>query len=567
VLRDGKQALTGAFMATALFVMEIGLDNRIPTYSGGLGMLAGDMAFSFADLGVPGVFVTLLAENGYTLQKLDQEAGQVDLENRWDFRRILTRVDKQAQVEVGGKVQRIGAWEYKIPGKLETRVLFLDTNFPENDQRVREATHTLYAGDPWIRLMQEFVLGVGGYRILKTLGEKISVYHLNESHAAFVITELLRENGSIESIKRRCAFTTHTPIPAGNDVFPLAMVKELFADGSMNWDQEATDGMINLSKLAMKYSGVTNAVSLKHRYVSERILNMKGLEYVTNGVYHKRWIHDELKKLYSQYMPGWEDSPALLVRASELPLDKLSQAHEAVKAGLVGMVNDRTGVRFSGQALTIGIAKRVTSYKRNGLILSDLERLKQIGREKGHIQIVLAGKTNPRDTAAKTMLAEIIRKRDAINQDSKEVRVAFLENYDIDMAKTLIPGCDLWVNNPRRPLEASGTSGMKAAMNGVLNFSVYDGWWLEGGVEGVNGWGIGKRTEWSDLSESVDQEDITDIYRKLSDVIVPLYHGNKTKWWEMAKSAIATSGPLFNSYRMVTEYVTKVYSRVRNGAS
>ena len=549
-------------MNTAIFVMEIALDNRIPTYSGGLGVQAGDMAYSFADLGLPATFVTLLSRNGYTSQRLDAATGQIDSPQPWDWKHILSPLGEAVKVEIGERSQTIGAWEYKVRGRTETSVLFLDTDYPGNEPAVRDATDRLYGGEQASRLIQDIVLGIGGYRILKALGRDADVYHLNESHAAFAIVELLRETGSVQGTRAKCSFTTHTPIAAGNDVFSLDSVgSALRRYPWIDWKAESSDGGFSPSKFASKYSGVTNAVSMKHMYVSERVVGHNHIAYVTNGAYHRRWIHPALKSIYDEYIRGWEESPALLVRAGGIPSEALARAHGSAKKELVSYINGRRERKFDEDAITICVAKRITSYKRNGMILGDPERLKRIAQEAGPIQIIIAGKTHPRDETAKGMLADILRKADLLNKGVAGVRVAVLENYDLALAGTLVAGSDVWLNNPRRPLEACGTSGIKAAMNGVLNLSTYDGWWLEGGVEGVNGWGVGKRPDWSDLSDSRDGEDEGDLFSKLSSKVLPTYYGNKDRWLAMQKSSISTVGPLFNSYRMVEEYVAKVYSR------
>jgi starch phosphorylase len=542
--------------------MEIGIDSKIPTYSGGLGVLAGDMAYSFADLGIPATFVTLLSRNGYVSQKLDAATGQVDSSEPWDWGRILAPLEPKVGVEVGESSQMVGAWEYRIRGKAETSVLFLNTDYPENDTTFREATDRLYGGEPYHRLLQDIILGVGGYRILKALGRKVDVYHLNESHAAFATIELLRDMGSAAATRSRCAFTTHTPIAAGNDVFPLSTVEETMRRYNwVNWSDESTNGGVNLSRLASKYCGVTNAVSLKHRFVSERVVGHNSIAYVTNGVYHRRWVHGELKRVFDARIPGWEESPTLLVGAVSIPSEELWRAHAATKQLLLSHIENRTGLRLSADVMTVCVAKRITGYKRNGMILSDTERLERIVNEKGAVQIIMAGRTHPKDGNAKGMLGDVVRKADLLNRNGGKVKVAVLENYDIEAAKLLVAGCDVWLNNPRRPLEACGTSGMKAAMNGVLNLSINDGWWLEGGIDGVNGWGFGQRPEWGDLSESNDREDQDALFSKLSSEVLPVYYGDRERWIGMQKRSVATVGPLFNSYKMVEDYVSKVYMR------
>jgi starch phosphorylase len=543
--------------------MEIGLDESIPTYSGGLGLLTGDLAYSFADLGVPATFVTLLSRNGYTSQTLDPNAGQRDTPQPWDWQRLLVDTGVTVDVEIGDRAQKVGAWERRLEGKTETSILFLNTDYQENQQEVRDATDRLYGGRPTTRLIQDMVLGVGGYRILSTLGRKVQIYHLNESHAAFATVELLRDLGGPEGVRKHCVFTTHTPVAAGNDTFPIASVRDAFRKyGWMNWDAEASDGSINLSKLAEKYSGVTNAVSLKHRFVSNGVLGHDGITFVTNGVYHRRWVHPELGAVYDRHIRGWETMPSLLARANAIPTEELWKAHTAVKGALVQAVNQQTNIGFNDESLIVTVAKRFTAYKRNTMILSDPGRLMKISSERGEIQIILAGKAHPMDGPAKAMISDAIQKAALLKRDSKSVRVAVMENYDIDMAKLLVAGSDVWLNNPRRPLEACGTSGMKAGMNGVLNLSVYDGWWLEGGIDGLNGWGIGRRADWGDIGGPAEGEDENDLYVKLADSVLPTFYGKRERWVEMSKASIATIGPHFNSYRMLEDYVTKVYARV-----
>lgn len=549
-------------MTIAVFVMEIGLNDSIPTYSGGLGILAGDLAYSFADLGIPATFVTLLSRNGYTSQKLDVSTGQADSPQPWDWRATLTKTGAVATLEVGERTQKVAAWEYAVKGKKTTKVLFLDTDIPGNEPDFVEATNQLYSGGQSSRLLQDMVLGTGGYRVLKALGLNVEVYHLNESHAAFAVVELLRDFHSTEAVRRRCVFTTHTPVAAGNDAFPIGSVREAFRSYRwMDWDGEASDGWVSLSRLAGKYSGVTNAVSLKHKFVSKEVIGHNDIAHVTNGVYHRRWVCPEVNSLFDKHLPGWEETPALLAGAGSIPSEELKKAHGEAKSVLVSFVNKRTALGFAEDVMTVTVAKRFTAYKRNGMLFSDISRLGQIAKEAGHIQVIIAGKAHPMDGPAKKMLVDVMRSAEQLNRDSTGVRVAVMENYDIEMAKLLVSGSDVWLNNPVRPLEACGTSGMKAGMNGVLNLSVYDGWWQEAGIDGVNGWGIGRRTEWADTSGPGAGEDENALYQKLADTVVPLYYGGQDRWTEMSKASIATSGPLFNSYRMARDYVAKVYAR------
>ncbi len=554
----------------AYFVMELAVEEEIPTYSGGLGVLAGDTLYSFADMDVPAVCVTLLYRKGYTLQKITPHGMQLDFDSPWDYKKKLKKLDLEIELYFGDRLQRITCWEYAIRSKSEVKVLFLDGGLEGNDPEIRKLNEKLYFDDGIYRLRQEILLGIGGYRVLKALGYNVHVYHINESHSALLVLELLKELGSREKVREKCVFTTHTPVPAGHDKFPIDMVLgELKNYGyELNWEEELENGHLNLSHLAMRYSGKVNAVSYKHLFVSSHIFpecsvgNPDGLcdiEYVTNGVYHKRWVHEEIKELFNEYMIGWDESPILLQRAYEIPSELLLKRHNKVKSELINFINKQTDASFADDVLTIGIARRVTPYKRNDLILRDIDRLIHIAESFGELQLVFAGKAHPKDTAGKEMIKNIFEKMDLIKQRTKALKITFLENYDINLAKLLVAGCDVWLNNPKRPYEACGTSGMKAAINGVINFSTWDGWWLEGGIEGVNGWGIGPKPTWQDLSESKDEEDLEDIYGKLAYIILPTYYTRKDEWVRLMKNSIATVGPFFNTYRMVSEYISKVY--------
>ena len=546
----------------AYFVMELGLEDNMPLYSGGLGTLAGDTLFSYADMDIPAVCVTLLYKRGYNLQKITPHGMQLDFDALWDYKRYLRKIDLEVEIYFGDKKQKVACWEYWVRSKSDVRVLFLDADIEGNDPEIRRLNSKLYFDDGLYRLRQEILLGIGGYRILKALGYPIHVYHMNESHSAFLVVELLKEFGNIEEVRKRCVFTTHTPVPAGHDRFPLDMVKEeLKAYNHIDWERESEGGNINLSMLASKYSGKVNAVSYRHKFVTADIFPELGeaIQYVTNGVYHKRWVHEEIQELFNEYIPGWDENPILLQRAHEIPSELLLKKHNKIKSDLINLVNKQTDASFSDDLFTIGIARRVTPYKRNDLILRDIDRLMRIAESVGEIQILFAGKAHPKDGMGKEMIKNIFEKMKLLRERTKAVKVAFLENYGIDMARLIIAGTDLWLNNPKRPYEACGTSGMKAGMNGVLNFSTWDGWWLEGGIEGVNGWGIGPKPSWQDMTESKDEEDLEDLYGKLAYIIIPTYYKHRDEWVRLMKNSIATIGPYFNTHRMVSEYISKVY--------
>jgi starch phosphorylase len=541
--------------------MEVGLEKGIPTYSGGLGTLIGDTIYTFAELGVPAVCVTLLYKKGYVYQKIDRRGNQVDLEDSWTYSDILRPLNVEIDVPIEDKRQKIKVWEYTVKDKRDISVLFLDGDLPENEQRVREAFHKLYYSDVERRLIQEIMLGIGGYRALKALGYDISLYHINESHSAFLLFELLREYKDVEEVRKRVVFTTHTSLPVGHDTFPVDMVRGFLKlyDG-IRWEEEAPNGTLDLSLLSAKYSSIVNAVSLRHRFITQRSYNFRSVNYITNGVYHKRWIHDEIKTLLDKYMPGWDDNPMLLKQAYDIPSMELLRAHNKVKERLVSLVNKQYDASFVVESPIVCVARRITQYKRNNLILRDVDRLIRIGERFGGLQLVFAGKAHPADREGKLIVKDINEKISYIRDRTKELRAVFIENYNIEIAKLLVAGCDVWLNNPKRPYEACGTSGMKAGMNGVLNFSTWDGWWLEGGIEGVNGWGIGPKPSWQDMTDSNDEEDLEDIYGKLQHIILPMYYNYQEEWVKLMKNSIATIGPCFNTYRMVSEYFIKLYS-------
>ncbi|WP_340696008.1 alpha-glucan family phosphorylase, partial [Hydrogenobacter thermophilus] len=497
----------------AYFVMEVGLEENIPTYSGGLGALIGDTILTFADLGIPAVCVTLLYKKGYVYQKIGKDGRQLDLEDTWNYSQVLKPLIVEVEVPVGERNQKLRSWEYIIKGKRDIRVLFLDGDLEGNDQKVREAFQRLYYSDKERRLIQEILLGIGGYRMLKTLGYDITLYHINESHSAFLLFELLKESKSVEDVKKKVVFTTHTSLPVGHDAFSLDMVKGYLKlyDG-IKWENEVTDSNeLDLSLLSAKYSSIVNAVSLRHRFITNRSYAFREVDYITNGVYHRRWVCEEMKDLFDRYILGWDDNPALLKQAHDIPSIDLLKAHSEAKERLITFINKNYDVSFVQECPILCVARRVTSYKRNNLILRDIDRLIKIAERFGGLQIVFAGKAHPADSEGKAIIKDINDKISYAKSKTRSLKMVFIENYSIDLAKLLVSGCDVWLNNPKRPYEACGTSGMKAGMNGVLNFSTWDGWWLEGGIEGVNGWGIGPKPVWSDTTESDDAEDLEDI--------------------------------------------------------
>ena len=553
----------------AYFVMECAVDSRIPTYSGGLGILAGDTLQSFADLEVPAVGITLLWKNGFTNQKLSNDGTQLDSPQDWDIEKYMQPTNIKIKIPLGGKDVTITAFKYvveSIKGDNEIDVYFLTPDTPENDPETRKICDRLYIEGGLTRLKQEIILGIGGYEMLKKLNYRPFIYHINESHSAFLIAGLMKDIGDLNRVKSRVVFTTHTPIPAAFDKFEMKDVKDMLSgyceekvfNDIYREDLEEKDEL-NLSWLAIKNAKNVVAVSRKHKFVSQHIFEGYKLKYVTNGVHHVKWASPHHKMLYAKYTSGWEEDPDLLRGASCIPDGDFVQAHILCKETLIEMINSETDSSFVTSDFTIAMAKRITHYKRNNLILSNPDKLIDIAEKKGAIQIIFAGKAHPADTDGLSMVKSIYDASRSISSKTKKVKIAFLENYNIHKANIILSGVDLWLNNPTRPLEASGTSGMKASLNGVPNFSVLDGWWLEACMEGINGWSIGPRTAWTDLSYSDDMHDLNDMYGKLEFNILDLYYKNYSDYIKIMKMAVSSITPHFNTHRMVSEYVTDLY--------
>ncbi len=558
----------------AYFSMEIGHSNDIPTYSGGLGVLAGDFIKSGADLKIPLVAVTLLSKKGFFQQDIDNEGRQIEQPVEWDPFRFMTRQTKRVVVKIEGRNVSIQAWCYVIKSVTggEVAVLYLDTDVPENTAEDREITAVLYGGDERYRLMQEVVLGIGGVRMLHALGYQIKKYHMNEGHASFLTLELLlRHKRDIESVwderwvwdidtvKDLCVFTTHTPIEAGHDRFSYDLVKKVLGEiipltllKKLGGEQS-----LNMTLLALNLSNYINGVAKKHGEVSKALFPGYEINAITNGVHSFTWTCEHYQRLYDKYIHGWANEPELFVRAENIPDDELWAAHLYAKKDLCDFVKSTTGVELNPDVLTIGFARRFTSYKRADLIFSDLERLIKIGK-KEKLQIVFAGKAHPKDLTGKDIIKRIIDFSKTIDNN---IKIVFLKNYQMSMALKLVSGVDVWLNNPLRPHEASGTSGMKAAHNGVINFSVLDGWWIEGHIEGVTGWSIGPKPTESSLTNTTDTADSDDLYHKLENIIIPTYYHDKNQWIKIMKNSIGKIAYYFNCHRMMRRYVTDAYLR------
>jgi len=543
----------------AYFSMEIGIDEHIPTYSGGLGVLAGDTIKSCADLNVPVVGITLLSEKGYFFQKIDEEGNQIELPINFIPSDFLTLLPTRTEVTIEGRPVTLQVWlyQYRGIGGYIIPVFFLDSNVEGNSDWERELTKYLYGGDQKYRLAQEIILGIGGVRILQQLGYKtIDRYHMNEGHAAFGTLELYRQLQDIERVREQCVFTTHTPVPAGHDQFELGMAKEML--GEMLPEEILPDvtyeGRLNMTKLALFFSHYVNGVAKKHGEVSRSMFPGYSIDSITNGVHSTTWVSEPFQRLFDKHMPGWRSDPYILRSAFSINKDEIWEAHMEAKRTLIDYVNNRCNAGMDYDDFTIGFARRATAYKRPDLILADIDRLVHIAETVGPIQIIYAGKAHPKDTQGKETIKRIYNTMKTLRG---KVKMAFIPNYNMSIAKMMVAGVDLWLNTPRRPMEASGTSGMKAAHNGVPQFGTLDGWWLEGCIENITGWSIGP--EKTEDQASDDEVDKNDLYSKLENRILPKFYLDRGNWIRTMRSCIAINASFFNTNRMVQQYVLNAY--------
>ncbi|MCK5261106.1 MAG: alpha-glucan family phosphorylase [Thermoplasmatales archaeon] len=543
----------------AYFSMEIGLDKHIPTYSGGLGILAGDTLKSCADLNVPIVGITLLSENGYFYQKIDEGGNQIELPINFNINDFLALLPSKTSVIIKDRTVNIRIWHYLIKGLNEylVPVFFLDTNLEENSEADREITKHLYGGDNKYRLAQEIVLGIGGVRAIRALGYKtVDKYHMNEGHAALGTLELFRELKNIEKVREQCVFTTHTPVAAGHDQFDLSFAKPMLGDilPDSVLDEITFENKLNMTRLALFFSHYVNGVAKKHGEVSRSMFPGYSIDSITNGVHTPTWVSEPFQRLFDKHLPGWRSDPYILRATFSIEKREVWAAHMEAKKGLIDFVNNRYNVGMNYDHFTIGFARRQTAYKRPDLLISDSERLEQIAEKVGHIQIIYAGKAHPNDSSGKETIKKIFNVMKTING---KIKIAYIHNYDISIGKMMTAGVDLWLNTPRRPREASGTSGMKAAHNGVPQFSTLDGWWLEGCVENITGWAIGP--EKTEEEESDDEVDRNDLYNKLENWIIPKFYNDRDNWIRTMRSCIAINASFFNTNRMIQQYVLNAY--------
>ncbi len=555
----------------AYFSMEIALESDIPTYSGGLGVLAGDTIRSAADLKVPMVAVSLLHRMGYFFQRIDASGRQHEEPVHWSLNDYLAEMPGRASVTIEGRPVQIRAWRFErrgVSGHV-VPVYLLDTDLPENSDFDRTLTHWLYGGDSHYRLCQETVLGIGGVRMLRELEyDSLRQYHMNEGHASLLVLELLSEQArlagrehvtheDIDPVRRRCVFTTHTPVPAGHDQFPMDLVTRVLGRQEVfeMKDVFCCDGVLNMTFLSLNLSHYVNGVAKRHGLVTQHMFAHYVIDAITNGVHAATWTGPAFQRLFDQHIPGWREDNYSLRYALNIAPNDIWAAHQEQKRELVQRLNRETNAGMDEDVLTIGFARRMTAYKRPDLLFRDKNRLKQIAAKCGRLQLVFAGKAHPHDEEGKNLIQRVFQIREELGDG---IRIAYLNNYDMQLGGLMTGGVDVWLNTPKPPMEASGTSGMKAALNGVPSLSILDGWWLEGCIEGLTGWGIGE--EASEPHKRQDGErDAHSLYEKLENIVCPTFYDNRSRFIEIMRHAIALNGSFFNTQRMLSQYVLKAY--------
>ena len=582
----------------AYFSMEIALENAMPSYSGGLGVLAGDTIRAAADLRLPMVAISLLYRKGYFTQRLADDGSQTEEAVEWRMEDFLQEEPARASLPLENRRVELRCWKYDVKGVrgFEVPVYFLDAHLPSNAEADRNLTGSLYGGDSYYRLCQEVLLGIGGVRMLRALGyTELTRYHMNEGHAALLSLELLGEEAQktgrktfsgedMEKVRSKCVFTTHTPVPAGHDAFPMEFLTRAFPTQTALFDlsdsssadlvkrvlradqrfpdlQEAAKhgASLNMTQLALSLSTYVNGVAKQHGETSRQMFPEARIEAITNGVHAGTWTSPAFQQLFDRYIPSWREDNYSLRSALGLPAEEVWAAHLIAKHDLLEMVREKTGLQFDPEAFTIGFARRATGYKRADLILADLDRLRQIVKNAGSFQIIYAGKAHPNDGGGKDIIRRIFQAKRALR---RTVPVVFLDDYNLELGGKMTSGVDLWLNTPQFPLEASGTSGMKAALNGVPSLSILDGWWVEGHIEGVTGWCIGESRRSAAGSAPTDNAaEAESLYNQLEGVILPMYYNDRAKFLAVMQHAIAINGSFFNTQRMVQQYITDAYLR------
>jgi starch phosphorylase len=564
---EPKSSSSGVDLSTrtiAYFSMEIALSPTVPTYSGGLGMLAGDTLRSAADTAAPMVAVSLAHRRGYFRQHLDAAGQQTESDVPWTPEK-LPSAGETVKLTMQGRTIQIRAWRYDVVGVSGhvIPVFLLDTDVDGNDPFDRKLTDHLYGGDMYYRLCQETVLGMGGVQLLHQLGCLPAVYHMNEGHAALLalglLEDRLEEGASLTTateadrlaVAAQCVFTTHTPVPAGHDQFGQDQMYAVL--GQERGDALERFGglhnnLLNMTYVALRFSRWVNGVAMQHGKVSQEMFPDYHVEAVTNGVHAATWVAPTLQKVLDEELPRWRHDNQYFRSVYGVPTARIANAHSLNKRKLMETIAARTGEHLNENVLTLGFARRVATYKRASLLLEDPKRLAKIAAKIGGLQIVFAGKAHPADIAGKGLIREVFDIAGKVNGGA--LKILYLENYDWELGAMLTSGVDVWVNTPRRPYEASGTSGMKAALNGVPSLSILDGWWIEGCAEDVTGWAI--------EDGDTDAAEATSLYDKLEQRIAPMF-AKPNAWAKMMQHCIAINGSFFNTDRMLGQYFANAY--------
>jgi starch phosphorylase len=544
----------------AYFSMEIGINTNMPTYSGGLGVLAGDVVRSSADLRLPLIAVTLVSKKGYLKQKITPDGWQMEHPEEWDPSKFMKLLPETVTIKIAGRDVKVGVWVYEQESLTggTVPVLFLTTDVEGNAQEDREITDFLYGGDEKYRLKQEIVLGIGGLRILEALKINVKKYHMNEGHSGLLTLELLKNNDlNVDKVKNLCVFTTHTPVAAAFDKFSYDLLSEVLETEVPEKVLKEYGGSdrLNMTLLALNLSKYTNGVTEAHMEYSRKLFPGYHIQEITNGVHSYTWTCSHFRELFDKYIRRWANEPELLVRVDTIPDEELWEAHVKAKQDLLDFVHTRSGLQMDLDVLTLGFARRATEYKRATMIFSDIEKLEEI-KSQDEIQLIFAGKAHPKDEMGKSLIKEIY---EFIDRLKGEIEIVYLENYNMEMAAKLTSGVDVWLNTPLPPMEASGTSGMKAAHNGVINFSVLDGWWIEGCVEGLTGWAIGPSPDQRLNEQETRKRELADLYNKLEYLIIPKFYQQRDDWITMMKNSIGKVAYYFNTHRMMRKYATDAY--------
>jgi starch phosphorylase len=472
-------------------------------------------------------------------------------------------------VQIEDRTVTVRAWRYDLEGRSGhvVPIYLLDTDLDGNSGWDRGLTDHLYGGDTNYRLQQEIALGMGGVRIASALGLHVNVYHMNEGHAALLTLALLERqlgggplgaatDADVDAVRKKCVFTTHTPVPAGHDRFSTEQAYRILgADRTARLQKFGAfhEGLLNMTMLALRFSRYANGVALQHGKVSREMFPEFPIDSITNGVHAPTWVSEPVQSMLDTHIPAWRRDNLFLRNAIELPIDAMLQAHARAKEALFAEVGARTGAMLNPRVLTLGFARRVATYKRANLLFTDPERLVRIAEQAGGLQILYAGKAHPQDEPGKNFIRQIFQQAGKLESD--KLKIIYLENYAWDLGALLTSGVDVWVNTPRRPYEASGTSGMKAALNGVPSLSILDGWWIEGWIEGATGWAIEDGAN--------DEEEAQNLYKKLENAVVPLYLQAPERWAHLMRTTLAFNGSYFNTNRMVKQYTRNAYYPVK----